>query len=471
MEKTIYTLLATLLWLLCSGLNAQAQSSVCDDGPQAQGEPNYRLQVFTSREWNASNFASPKDLEWFREARFGTLISFGLSRGQEISWGYCHTRKPPDRGEGPVPDEVWTQWPKEMKLERFNAREWVSIARQAGLNYVVVIAKHHDGFHMWDTAFSDFKITNTPFGRDYLKEVADACHEAHMPFGIYYSQRDWYHPDYAPVDPRSKPGESRRPGPSHRKYIDYQFKVVRELCTKYGKVDIFWFDAHYWGGMFRAEDWDSERLTRLVRELQPGILINNRASLPGDFDTPEQIVGKFQNTRPWESAITLSRSWAWSDAPAKSEADVIRTIVGCATGDGNLLLGLGPRPDGSFDPSHIARLKEVGDWLKRYGGSIYGTRGGPFLNGAWGGSTYKGKTVWLHILGWGDGSLKLGPLAQKITGARVLTGGKATYRQSADGVDVDLAKEQRDPVDTIIEIRLDRPVVEGQKLAAIRPNP
>ena len=144
--------------------------------------------------------------------------------------------------------------------------------------------------------------------------------------------------------------------------------------------------------MFLAKDWDAERLTRMVRELQPGILINNRASLPGDFDTPEQHIGTFQNTRPWESAITLTGSWAWTDEPSKSKAQVVQTIVGCVTGDGNLQLGLGPRPDGSFDPSHIARLKEVGDWLKRYGGSIYDTRGGPFANGNWGGSTHRGRT-------------------------------------------------------------------------------
>ena len=160
-------------------------------------------QEFSKKEWDASNFASKEDMEWFEDARYGMFIHFGLStfKGKDLSWGICETRKAPDKGSGPYPDSIWTTWPDQFVFQDFDAREWIDIAKKAGMKYIVTIAKHHDGFHMWDTEYSDFKVTNTPFGRDYLKEIADACHEAGMKFGIYYSQRDWYHPDYAPVDP------------------------------------------------------------------------------------------------------------------------------------------------------------------------------------------------------------------------------------------------------------------------------
>ena len=151
---------------------------------------------------------------------------------------------------------------------------------------------------MWDTAYSDFKITKTPFGRDYLKELADACHQAEMPWGIYYAQREWYHPDYDPANPK---------GERHQRYLEYNRNVCRELCTKYGKLDFFWFDAAWWGAMFTADMWEAESLTRALRALQPHMLINNRASLPGDFDTPEQRAGFYQE-RAWEACLSLTES-------------------------------------------------------------------------------------------------------------------------------------------------------------------
>jgi alpha-L-fucosidase len=335
-------------------------------------------------DWDASNFAAEKDLQWFRDAKYGMFIHFGLSthNNADLSWGVCQTRKPPDTGSGPVADAVWQGWPRDFQFEKFDATEWVAIAQQAGFKYLVAIAKHHDGFHLWDTAFSDFDVMNTPFKRDYLKELADACHAADMPFGIYYSQRDWVHPDYMPVDPAKvdlegnhwtlKPGETSPLGDRQKAYNEYQFNVCRELCTKYGKVDIFWWDAAWWGGMFTAEMWDAERLTRMVRELQPGILMNNRCSVPGDFDTPEQRLGFFQDWRPWESCICLTHSWSYSGTPPKPRDQILRMLVSNACCDGNLLLSWGPHWDGGFDPAEKSRLMEVGAWLKDNGRAIYG---------------------------------------------------------------------------------------------------
>ena len=432
----------------------------------------YLLQKFTPEEWDASNFATAKEMEWFNDARYGMFIHFGLSTyiGKDLSWGMCYTRKAPDQGHGPIADSVWTTYPGHFIFDDFNAKRWVGIAQKAGMKYIVVIAKHHDGFHMWDTKFSDFKITNTPFGRDYLKEIADACHEAGMKFGIYYSQRDWYHPDYAPVDTslimaqneppyyKPKPGITEvRPGPSHQKYIDYQFNVVRELCTNYGKIDVFWFDACWWGGMFTADMWESEKLTRMIRKLQPGIIINNRASIPGDFDTPEQKIGMYQD-RPWESCITLCSTWSWSDTPVKSKNTIVKMLSATACGNGNILLSWGPKWEGAFDKAQIKRLKEVGEWLEKYGHSIYNTRGGPWYPEKWGGSTYRANKAFVHITGEHEKLLSLPPIQNAIVSARALTGGQVKLSQDGKGVTLDLREADTNGESVIIEITFKKDV-------------
>jgi len=229
------------------------------------------------------------------------------------------------------------------------------------MKYLVFTTKHHDGFCMFDTKLTDYKITNSPFGRDVVKELADACHEANFRLGFYYSPPDWHHPDYRTAN--------------HPRYIEYLHGQLRELCSNYGRLDILWFDGL--GG--KATDWDAERLFKMIRTLQPHIIINNRCGLPGDFDTPEQRIGRFQTNRPWESCITIGRQWAWKpNDRLKSLKQCIDILVRCVGGDGNLLLNVGPMPTGEIEPRQVARLKEIGAWLARYGESIYGTRGGPF---------------------------------------------------------------------------------------------
>lgn len=459
-------------FILFFGLfQVNAQWSVMENDTSKHA-PYYLVHKFSPEGWHASNFASEEDLEWFTGMRYGMFIHFGLSSfvGRDLSWGVCYTRKAPDKGHGDYPDSVWTKWPQHFEFKEFNAREWVDIAGEAGMKYIVVIAKHHDGFHLWDTRYSDFKVTNTPFGRDFLKEIADACHDAGMKFGIYYSQRDWYHPDYAPVDTsvidriddppfyKVKNGMELQHGKSHEKYIEYQFNAVRELCTNYGKVDIFWFDACWWGGMFTADMWDAESLTRMVRELQPGIIINNRASLPGDFDTPEQKIGMYQSPRPWESCMTLCDSWSWSPTPVKSKKTIIRMLTSTASGNGNLLLSWGPKWEGAFDTLQVRRLKEVGEWLKSYGHTVYNTKGGPWHPEKWGGSTYRGNKIFLHITGDTGDRLNLPPLENKIIGASSLTGGDVHIDQHDKYVDISLAEVEMDLISTIIELTLEKEI-------------
>ncbi|MFV0541989.1 MAG: alpha-L-fucosidase [Aestuariibaculum sp.] len=436
--------------------------------------PYYLTQKFTEEEWEASNFASEEDMAWFNDARYGMFIHFGLSTyiEKDLSWQVCEIRKAPDRGSGPYPASVWTQWPQEFIFDEFDADQWVAIAKQAGMKYIVAIAKHHDGFHLWDTQYSNFKVTNTPFGKDYLKALADACHKANMKFGIYYSQRDWYHPDYAPVDEtlideiakppyfKAKQGvEKVLPGVSHQKYIDYQFNVVSELCTNYGKVDIFWFDACWWGGMFTADMWESERLTRMVRELQPGIIINNRTSIPGDFDTPEQKVGMHQ-LRPWESCITLCKSWSYSPTPIKSKKEIIEILTSTACGNGNMLLSWGPKWTGAYDTFQTKRLMEVGDWLKLYGHTIYSTKGGPWYPSYWGGSTYRNNKVWLHLKEPIGNKLTLPKINNQLLSSTCITGGTVSFKQTENDIQLMLNHAIKDSVSTIIELTFKDDVTE-----------
>uniref|UniRef100_UPI003216C1C0 alpha-L-fucosidase n=1 Tax=uncultured Draconibacterium sp. TaxID=1573823 RepID=UPI003216C1C0 len=460
-----------ILLLLFVAMLAQAQWSVKGDATDKNARWNL-LQKFTPEEWDASNFATEEEMQWFNDARYGMFIHFGLSTyiGKDLSWGMCYTRKAPDKGHGPIADSVWTKYPEHFIFNDFDAKQWVNIAKKAGMKYIVTIAKHHDGFHMWDTQYSEFKVTNTPFGRDYLKEIADACHEAGMKFGIYYSQRDWYHPDYAPIDTslievqaeapyyKPKPGiKAVKPGPSHQKYIDYQFNVVRELCTNYGKVDVFWFDASWWGGMFTAEMWESEKLTRMIRQLQPGIIINNRASIPGDFDTPEQKIGMYQ-IRPWESCVTLCGSWSWSATPNKSKKTIIDMLTATACGDGNMLLSWGPKWEGAFDPAQVERLEEVGDWLQLYGHSIYNTKGGPWYPEKWGGSTCLGKTAYVHITGEVGDLLSLSAIQNTIVAAKVLTGGQVSFTQNEKQVLINLENVNRNEESVIVKLTFENEI-------------
>jgi alpha-L-fucosidase len=418
--------------------------------------PDYLFQPFTATEWNASNFAPAADVGRFQDLRYGMFIHFGLStyKGKDLSWGTVQSMKWPDKRQdgytappGAIHDE-YLQWPALMRLEKFNAAQWVGIARECGFRYIVVIAKHHEGFHLWDTAYSDFKITKTPFGRDLLKEIADACHKAEMPWGIYYAQREWYHPDYDPQNPR---------GELHQRYVEYNRNVCRELCTKYGKVDFFWFDAAWWGGMFTADMWEAESLTRMMRQLQPHMLINNRASLPGDFDTPEQRAGFYQE-RAWEACLSLTESWSWSGTPPKTRDQLVRILASTACANGNALVSWGPRWDGAFDPKELNRLREVGKWLKEFGNSIYGTRGGPWLPSTWGGSTRRGNIVYLHVQDSQLTTLELPPIPANVESARLLGDGTPVrFTQDAARLRFTLPVPG-DPADTIVTLKLDQPV-------------
>jgi alpha-L-fucosidase len=390
--------------------------------------------------------AAVKDMRWWRDAKFGLFVHWGpvSLTGREIGWSRGGERRGTG-GTGETPVEVYDNLYKQFNPTEFDAREWVAIAKAAGMKYLVFTSKHHDGFSMFASALTDYKITNSPFNRDVVGELAKACHEAGLRLGFYYSPPDWHHPDYRTAN--------------HARYIEYLHGQLRELCTNYGRLDIVWFDGL--GG--RAEDWNADPLFQMIRELQPHVLINNRAGLAGDFDTPEQQVGHFQTDRPWESCITICRQWAWRpDDEMKSLKECVDTLVRCVGGDGNLLLNVGPMPTGEIEPRQVERLREVGAWLKPYGRSLYGTRGGPFRPGLWGATTYRGNRIYVHVLDWLEEDVTLPPIQRRIVRSSVLTGGKATVEQTDESIRIAVPAADRQELDTIVVLELDGPAAEAQ---------
>ena len=407
------------------------------------GLQNHHTEI-SFRNMRLADLSGPQALadrmKWWREARFGTLVCWGpvTLKGTEIGWSRSGGRPGIGVADGEIPVEVYDNLYKQFNPVDFNANEWIAVAKAAGVRYFVFLTKHHDGFCMFDSSLTDYKITNSPFKRDVCREIADACHQAGLKLGWYYSQPDWRHPDYFTDN--------------HKRYIEYLRGQVRELCTRYGKVDILWFD----GLNAPADKWDTEHMFKMVRQLQPEIIINNRAGVPADFDTPEQWIGRSHDGRPWETCMTIGDQWSYKpDDQYKSLTECISVLVRTAGGNGNLLLNNGPMPNGRIDPIQEDRFRRIGEWLKRNGESIYKTHGGPYERDAWGTSTCRGTTVYLHVLSWDDNRIQLAPLPQQILKASLLNGQEVAYEQSAEGIEIALSRDRQDPIDTIIMLALD----------------
>ena len=402
-------------------------------------------------------------MAWWREARFGLFVHWGpvSLKGTEIGWSRGAERRGNGNGKGEIPVEVYDNLYKQFNPVKFNADEWVGIAKNAGMRYLVFTSKHHDGFINFDSKLTDYKITSpgSPYGKDIVAQLAKACQATGMKFGCYYSPPDWHHPDYR--------------NERHAKYIEYMHGQVRELCTNYGPMSIIWFDGL--GGT--AADWGAPKLHDMIRELQPGVIINNRAGVPADHDTPEQQIGAFQNERPWETCMTLCTQWSWKpDDKMKSLKECIQTLVRTVGGDGNLLFNVGPMPDGRIEPRQAERLTEMGRWLEANGQSIYNTRGGPFKYSMVGpgnySSTHRGNLVYLHVLGFEEGSeqVELRAIPAKVRSARLIGGQTLKVAQGKDSIRLQVPPASRDEIDTIIVLELDRPASEIKPVSSGRPS-
>ena len=396
----------------------------------------------------------PERLQWWAQGRFGLFIHWGpvSLKGTEISWSRANTNpKCPNRG--PIPAEVYDHLYQEFNPTNFSATEWAGLAKAAGIKYMVLTAKHCDGFLLWHSQASAYNIGATPFQRDICAELSAGARAAGLRIGWYFSPMDWRDPDF-----RSE---------HNLAFVARMQAELRELLGNYGPIDLLWFD--YDGG---DPVYDQARTYQIVKTLQPRIVIDNRLDLGrgqantsilstnADYYTPEQSVGAYDDQHPWESCMTLSarNQWAWGGTAdgVKPFESCLNMLIRCAGGDGNLLLNVGPTPTGEIAAEQAQRLREIGAWLEKYGESIYATRGGPFKPGDYGVSTRKGTTVYLHLCDWTESPLNFPPIPAKVLRGRLLSGGSVAVHQTETGIEVAVAERDRQPLDTIVALDLDR---------------
>ncbi|MEO7716678.1 MAG: alpha-L-fucosidase [Capsulimonas sp.] len=394
-------------------------------------------------------------MQWWRDARFGMFIHWGpvSLKGTEIS--ISRSPNPYGPNEGGIPAAEYDNLYKQFNPTKFDPKAIVALAKAAGMKYIVFTAKHHDGFAEWDSKLTDYKITSplSPYQKDIVKQLADATRAAGLHWCVYYSQPDLHHPDYDVNQP------------AYDKYFHAQ---VHELLTNYGKVDLIWFD----GLGASADYWDAQNLFKEMRATNPNLIINDRCGLPGDYNSPEQRVGAYDDQHPWETCMTIGDQWAYKpDDSYKSATRCIQTLAKCAGGDGNLLLNIGPQPDGQVDPTQADRLRAIAAWMKTRGVSITGTRGGPYKPTSSYVSTRKGNTVYVHVLGWTGDSVTLPVMPKAITGSRVLGGGSVQVRQTPEGVTITVPTGNHDASDTVIALQLNGSAMDLAPIAATISGP
>jgi alpha-L-fucosidase len=341
---------------------------------------------------------------------------------------------------------------KQFNPTKFNADEWVSLAKATGMKYIVLTTKHHDGFCLFDTKLTDYNIMNTPFHRDVTKELAEACKKQGIAFGAYYSVCDWHNPDFPLTSPAGKTKRDKSDIDAYQKYLLGQ---VNELVTNYGPLVTIWNDVPQ---QFKGRGVDE---IKLLRELQPDILINDRTGDGGDYATPEQKIPAFNMSKPWESCMTISahNHWAWGgeNDGVKPLSAVVEMLVNCATRDGNMLLNVGPEPTGVINDKQTARLKDMGEWVRTNGESIYGTRGGPWMPTKSVGTTRKDNVVYVHVLNWSADSIKLPAIGKTILSSSLLGGGGVKVDQAGKDseITITVAPGDRKDIDTIVKLTLD----------------
>jgi alpha-L-fucosidase len=402
-----------------------------------------------------------KSRQWFEDARFGLFIHWGVySTMGDGEWAMNNQE---------IPIKTYEKLPGFFNPTSFDAKEWVQMAKDAGMKYITITSKHHDGFAMFDSKISDYNIIKkTPYGKDVLKMLADECKKQGIKLFFYYSQLDWHHPDYFPRGFTGGNWTGREDKGDFNKYLDHMDAQLSELLINYGDIGGIWFD-----GMWdkpKAE-WRLKKTYDLIHQLQPAALVGSNhhlapfegedfqmfeKDLPGSNTTgfaPDQKVGDL----PKETCETINNSWGFNlkDASNKSRKELIQYLVKSVGYGANFLLNVGPMPNGKIQPEHTERLKQIGDWLKIYGETIYGTRGGPLTQRNWGVTTQKGKKVYIHILNWQDETFSLPKLGKKINSAKIFSDKTTLKFQENDfGIHLLIPKSKMDEVDTVIELEL-----------------
>src|SRR5258706_1560426 len=407
---------------------------------------------------SAANLEARK---WFQEARFGMFIHWGVySVLENGEWVMNNTK---------MTVSEYEKLPPQFNPTGFNAAEWVSLAKAAGMKYITITSKHHDGFAMFQTKLSPWNIVDAaPYKKDPLKMLADECRRQGIKLFFYHSQLDWHHPDYFPRGFTGGSWTGREEKGDMNKYLDYMDSQLSELLTNYGDVGGIWFD-----GMWdkKDADWRLNKTYSLIHQLQPGTLVGSNhhrtpyegedfqmfeKDLPGHNTTgfaPEQKVGDL----PKETCETINNSWGFNlyDAINKCRKELIQYLVKAAGYGANFLLNVGPMPNGKIQPEHVELLKQMGEWTKQYGETIYGTRGGPLSAREWGVMTQKGNKIYVHILNWQDETLTLPKLGKKVVSAKLFTDkSPVKFLENDFGLSLQVPKSKLDEMDTVVELEV-----------------
>jgi alpha-L-fucosidase len=411
-------------------------------------------------------------LKKFNDAKFGMFIHWGpySVASVEASWPIMRP------GNWGISEADYRALPLKFNPVQFDARSWVRLAKAAGQRYIVFTTKHHDGFCMFDSQYTNYKITKTPYGKDIVAQLAEAAKAEGMPLGFYYSPPDMNHPgfrDTSKLAATNWNGEPERP--EWPLYLDYMDLQLRELLTRYGDVFVIWFD-----GLGNQQKYAGARFHDLIHSSQPMALINNRIGLTGDFVTPEQrlpngiprkgaIVGnvdpndrgvlnappKPEEFQPWETCMTINGTWGYNknDLRYKSATDLVRALVDAASKGGNFLLNVGPTPMGTIQPEFEERLRAIGKWLDVNGESIYGTTYGPIQTIPFGRMTAKGKTLYLHVFDMPKDDIQLDGLTGRIQSVKALNGGAAIkFTQTGARLTIPVAGLKSDPHATVFAL-------------------
>jgi alpha-L-fucosidase len=345
-------------------------------------------------------------MRWWHDARFGMFIHWGLySTIGRHEWVM--------ENEGwPVAD--YEQHAKSFKPVPNAAQAWAKLAKAAGQKYMVMTTKHHEGFCNFDASkYTNYCAPKQGPGRDLVEEYVTAARAEGMRVGFYYSLMDWHHPDGAICATNED---------ARKRFVEYTHGLIRELLTNYGKIDVLWYDVDW---PLNATQWESEAMNKMVFQLQPDIIVNNRNGLPGDFQTPEQQITADKNGRAWESCMTLNDSWGYqaADDDWKSARRVVQNLITCAKDTGNYLLNIGPKPDGTIPQDSLTILTEVGSWLSRNGESIHGSESCQPARSNYASFTRKGNTLYMHVHFWPGDYVAIAGLQCQVKSARMLANG------------------------------------------------
>src|SRR5690348_10516837 len=351
-------------------------------------------------------------MQWWHAARFGMFIHFGV-----YSTYGRHEWVMEDEA---IPIGEYTSHAPNFHPAPNCPRAWAQLAKKAGMKYMVMTTKHHEGFCNFDTKLTNYCAPKQGPGRDVVREYVEAARAEGMHVGFYYSLMDWHHPDGA----RCANDEAAR-----RRFVDYTHGLIRELLTNYGKIDVLWYDVSW---PLDAAGWESVKMNEMVFQLQPEIIVNNRNKLQGDFSTPEQHITAEKGGRAWESCMTLNDSWGYqrADDNWKSARTVIRNLITCARDGGNYLLNIGPRADGSIPEESVRILQEVGQWMSKNGETIYKSDLCQPRRSNYASFTRIGNTLFMHVHYWPGGDVEMGGLLVKATSARMYaTSQKLDFKQ------------------------------------------